>query len=211
MVELTKHDRIRLNRYESLIQRCMPSFVEVGAALLHIRGEKLYRETHRSFEAYCKDRWGFTRQRAHQYIESAVVVNKVSTIVDTFPRNESQARELCRLPDGQRASAWKEAVETAPQGIITASHVRQVVSRRLPQQQPSICVDENEINEGFDVNDFLQPSIDSQKVNQDEALVLVQVKEVISIVVRAETRDIKEYQRMAVADYLEELAEELRA
>jgi hypothetical protein len=35
--------------------------------------------------------------------------------------NESQARELARAPPENRADAW-EAVETAPNGKVTATH-----------------------------------------------------------------------------------------
>lgn len=53
------------------------------------------RETHDTFEAYCRERWGFSRQRAHQIVEAAKVAEVLSTIVNTrLPTNEAQAREL---------------------------------------------------------------------------------------------------------------------
>ena len=44
------------------------TFIEVGKALLAIRDAKLYRKTHKTFEAYCRDRWEMSRPRAYQLI-----------------------------------------------------------------------------------------------------------------------------------------------
>jgi len=59
-------------------------FVEVGKALAKIRDGRLYRETHATFEAYCAERWGWSRVRAHQLIESSEVA-KMLTMVNTRP------------------------------------------------------------------------------------------------------------------------------
>ena len=53
-------------------------FVEVGKALAKIRDGRLYRETHATFEAYCAERWGWSRVRAHQLIESSEVAGDVT-------------------------------------------------------------------------------------------------------------------------------------
>jgi len=54
---------------ETIIERGLATFVEVGTALLDIRRDRLYRETHETFEAYCRERWGFGRaaQRLRPY------------------------------------------------------------------------------------------------------------------------------------------------
>ena len=76
---------------EQVIERGLGTFLEVGGALLSIRDQRLYKEQHATFEDYCRTRWGFSRQRAHQLIAAA----EVSTIVDV--QNEGQARELAGL------------------------------------------------------------------------------------------------------------------
>ena len=53
-------------------------FVEVGKALAKIRDGRLYRETHATFEAYCAERWGWSRVRAHQLIESSEVAKMLT-------------------------------------------------------------------------------------------------------------------------------------
>lgn len=118
----------RLGELESVIERGLKTFVDVGMALLEIRDSRLYREDYSTFEDYCRDRWGFTRMRASQLIASYEVVNNVNNCLQ-IPQTESQARPLTSLEPEQQREAWARAVETAPDGKITAAHVQEVVSR----------------------------------------------------------------------------------
>lgn len=87
--------------------------MRLSSLLLAIRDQRLYRQQHKTFEDYCRSRWTMSRQRAHQFIESASVVENLSTIVDIIPANESQARPLVSLEPDQQREAWQEAVATA--------------------------------------------------------------------------------------------------
>lgn len=134
-----------LKQHEEIIADGMKSFLYVGSSLLSIRDERLYEANYDSFESYCKERWGFTRQRAHQFIEAAGVVSEVSTIVDSqtkktsgkstipAPKNEAQARALATAADTpeERRQVWEKVVEVAPKNeagepIITAKLVSKV-------------------------------------------------------------------------------------
>ena len=53
-----------LTECEAVIERGLRTFVEVGEALLRIRDERLYRETHGTFEDYCRERWAMRREVA---------------------------------------------------------------------------------------------------------------------------------------------------
>lgn len=125
-----------LQQLEGVIERGLATFVEVGQALLEIREHRLYRETHDSFEAYCRERWGWSRQRAHQMIEASAV----STMVDTASLNERQARELARLKDEPEAvrEVWSEVTE-AKGDKVTAADIREAVDRHrgVPKPAPS--------------------------------------------------------------------------
>lgn len=116
---------------EEVIGRGLNTFVEVGQALVEIRDRRLYRLTHDTFEAYCRERWDFSRIHAHRFIEAADIVG-VLPIGNSRPSNESQARALAPLKDDpeQMAEAWEEAiVET--NGKPTAAAVTEAVERRL--------------------------------------------------------------------------------
>src|ERR1700739_3202595 len=78
----------RLSELEVIIGRGMTHFVEVGSALLEIRQGKLYKPQYSTFEAYCQERWGFSRQHASDLISSSVVFFNLSTTVDKVPSSE---------------------------------------------------------------------------------------------------------------------------
>jgi hypothetical protein len=79
----------RLGELEGVIERGLATFVDVGAALLEIRDSRLYRESHATFEDYCRERWGLSTTFAYDIIISAKVVGQLSAIADTpLPRSE---------------------------------------------------------------------------------------------------------------------------
>ena len=61
-------DTSRLHELEATIARGLETFAEVGAALLEIRDQKLYRGSHKTFETYLRDRWEISRSYAHRVI-----------------------------------------------------------------------------------------------------------------------------------------------
>jgi hypothetical protein len=126
-------DRHTLKEYEEVIDRGLKTFVEVGSALISIRDHprKLYRE-YGTFEDYCRERWGMARNYANKMIAAAEIVDRLGTVVPILPTNEAQARPLSRLEPEQQIQAWQQAVETAPNGKVTAAHVEQVAREFKP-------------------------------------------------------------------------------
>jgi len=123
---LTNSESQRLAECEQRIKAGLQTFIEVGAALQEIRDSKLYRQTHDTFEDYCRERWGMSRIHAHRMIEAATVADNLLPI-GNIPATESQARPLTTLePEAQR-EVWQRAVETAPNGKVTAAHVQATV------------------------------------------------------------------------------------
>jgi phage N-6-adenine-methyltransferase len=116
----------RLEALEATIDAGMQTFVQVGSALLEIRDTRLYRATHTAFDDYCRARWGMQRAHAYRLIDAAQVAANLSPI-GVIPATESQARVLATLePDAQR-EVWQQAIDTAPNGRMTAAHVQSVV------------------------------------------------------------------------------------
>ena len=134
MLDLTVQEETRKAQLEATIERGMQTFVEVGLALMEIRDGRLYRAEFGTFEEYCQERWGWTRMRASQLIAAAVVVENVNNCLQ-IPATESQARPLAALPPAQQREAWREAVDTAPNGKITAAHVQAVVDRMTEPEE----------------------------------------------------------------------------
>jgi hypothetical protein len=132
---LTPRERRHLGSLEKRIERGMTTFREVGEALAEIRDQRLYRETHVTFDAYCRERWQFDRGRAYQLISAAEVARAIPVEFQQIA-NEAQARELVPLvredPDLVR-TIWKQVTEgDAP---VSASRIRQVVRQNLPKPE----------------------------------------------------------------------------
>jgi hypothetical protein len=125
-LELTPSERNELFQCELIIEVGLRTFVDVGNALLTIRDKRLYRDEFGTFEAYCQERWGFTRMRASQMIAAAEVVGNVNNCLQ-LPERESHVRPLTSLEPEQQREAWARAVETAPEGKVTGAHVKRVV------------------------------------------------------------------------------------
>jgi hypothetical protein len=58
---------------------------------------RLYRTTHKTFEAYCQERWGWTKSYTNNLIQAADVNEDLTTMV-VKPTSERQSRPLAKLP-----------------------------------------------------------------------------------------------------------------
>ncbi len=126
------HSGRSLAELEGIIERGLTTFVEVGSALMEIRDRKLYLGQYKTFDAYCRGRWGFQRTRAYQLMSAAEVV--MSTNVDI--QNESQARELARLKDEEEIIAvYRQLQDEYGNEHVTAERIRRLVTRRLGREQ----------------------------------------------------------------------------
>ena len=161
--ELTEQeirDRLHLER------QVEKAFYLAGKALMQLRDRKLYRNTHKTFEEYCRERFGFERRYPYRLIESTVVVDNLmkmcpnrtqnDLVVDTsapdssekqiLPINEYQLRPLIKLEPEVQRDAWQQAVEEAggkvPSGRIVKDVVQRIIERtRVPNtyQLGEIC------------------------------------------------------------------------
>ena len=156
VVTLTQDEARRLADCEAVIERGIKTFVDVGNALAEVRDDRLYRGTHGTFEDYCRDTWGFVQQHATRLIRAAEVIRNIQSepIGSLFPTTESQARPLTRLEPAEQVAAWQEAVETAPNGKVTAAHVAEVVERRQEVAAPHVTHNSGE-NEWYTPPEYI--------------------------------------------------------
>ena len=71
---LTAPEVDRLAELEAVIRAGLETFIDVGTALSEIKEQRLYRATHRSFEAYCDEKWQLGRSHAYRLVEAAQTV-----------------------------------------------------------------------------------------------------------------------------------------
>ncbi len=132
---LSPSERAELAAIEIAIEDSNRVFASVGSRLMRIRDARLYRETHATFEDYCRGRWGFRREVADRFIRAAAVEAVAVNPTGITPASERVARELAPLsaePDVMR-QRWSETVERfGPKP--TAAQVREVV--RVPEDAP---------------------------------------------------------------------------
>ena len=121
---LTDRERAELAAYEHLFQQ--PKLAR-GLALRIIRDKRLYRETHETFVQYCSERWTLTKTHANRLINAAGVLENLAPIGVTDLR-ESHARALASLPPDEQRLIAQFLRSTAPDGRITAAHVKSLVT-----------------------------------------------------------------------------------
>lgn len=99
------------------LRKHLPSFLIVGEQLLIIRDAGVWKETHKTLEAFVKDEFGLEKRRAYQLIEAATVRVNLCTNCSLdqpiLPSNEGQFREVAKAPVEQQVEVVKKAVEKA--------------------------------------------------------------------------------------------------
>lgn len=133
----------RLEQLENIVFEGFKADLKRGIALFEIQERKLYREKSATFEKYCSDFFDLARRRAYQLISAAKVIENVNNcsqkdgagdVIDMVPLNEAQARPLTGLRPEQQVIVWRAAVDSAPNGKVTASHVNKVVKQYLGEK-----------------------------------------------------------------------------
>ncbi|HEV7378021.1 MAG TPA: hypothetical protein VGN95_25295 [Pyrinomonadaceae bacterium] len=125
---LTTPETAQLEAHEATIKQGLETFYEVGNALLAIRDGRLYRRDFKTFEEYCRSKWGMVASRARQLIGAAGVAANLEGVTNVTLSNESQARALASLASETQQLVWEYAVKAAPvvddEPKVTAAHIR---------------------------------------------------------------------------------------
>lgn len=118
---------LELQQLESVIERGLQGFYEAGKALKTIRDGKLYRQSHDTFEDYCRERWNLGKSHAYELMGASQVVQNLSATADKLPETERQARPLSALSPEQQPAAW-QAAQTIGGSSPTSDQVKRSVA-----------------------------------------------------------------------------------
>ena len=133
---------------EGEIERANESFEAIGKALREIRDRKGYQlEGHATFKDYVKNRWGWTRQRAYQLMESS----EVACQIDLTNGSSTHALQLARLktPEGQLdVEAVKEVIKEAPGASVR--ELKELVDGRLLKDRKQQWIDAHTSSESVE-------------------------------------------------------------
>jgi len=123
------------------------AFYEAGKALQELRNRRLYRSTHKTFEEYCHERFGFTHRHVNYLIAGSQVVDNLQTGTNSsqiLPTSETQVRHLASFEADKQLQVWQEAIEMAggrvPSGRIVKSIVERLKEKHLPHATNSYNV-----------------------------------------------------------------------
>ncbi len=132
--ELTPDEERERHRLELKVER---AFFEAGAALRQLRDKRLYRSSHKTFEAYCRDRFNYSRDAADLKIAAAKVYENLQQFLPTngrqipMPTNERQLRDLAKanLDPKTQAFVWLEGVDSAGNKLPSGRIIKGIVER----------------------------------------------------------------------------------
>jgi hypothetical protein len=105
-------------------------------------------------------------------LEAAQIEKNISTTVEKEQIPERQLRPLSKLEPDQQREAWQKAVETAPDGKVTAAHVSKVVKEMTGPEKPKPYVLHKPIIEKELVSEDFQSAYDSMIVELKNCLAL---------------------------------------
>lgn len=173
--ELTTSQARRLKHLESQITK---GAADIYESLRAIHDERLYVAAHKTFEDYCRERWGMSRVHANRMLRHGSVLrlmdgsdlsdisdeNSIETPekVATEPMGytasdvlrERHTREVADLPNSKKVEVLREAVRTAPRQNgkpnVTTEHVRRTRENQTTGElQPKSEFNEQRLTKTF--------------------------------------------------------------
>lgn len=136
---LTPEEEAERHRLELKVER---AFYEAGSSLRELRDRRLYRSTHKTFEQYCRERFGFERRHPYRLIEAANVIDNLCPIrtqevpsirTQILPTKLEQVRPLTSLEPDEQRQVWQQAVNKAGGKVPTGRIVKGIVERLKEQ------------------------------------------------------------------------------
>lgn len=134
-VIFTDAQRAKREDYTRRVKAGLETFVDVAIALIGLQEEKLYRETHSTFEEYCDEVFGLGRRRAYQLMEAGQTVlalmDSNGEAPKVLPTTTSHASALAEVEPSKQREVWDKVVqETSQTGErITAKKIAETNER----------------------------------------------------------------------------------
>jgi hypothetical protein len=118
------------------VQDIRAGLVNVGRKLLDLYERDGWRVLgYTSWRECAQAEFGYRQSHTYRLLEAATIERNISPIGEIQAIPESQLRPLTALEPAQQIEAWQRAIDTAPNGKITAAHVQAVVDDMRPLHQ----------------------------------------------------------------------------
>jgi len=124
--------KMTLDEARQCVNEIKAGINDVGKKLLQLyEGEGWKVLGYATWRECAQEEFGFKQSHAYRLLEFAEVTRNIEFSPmgekQIMPTAERQIRPLTQLEPEEQAAAWQQAVETAPNGKVTAAHVQQVV------------------------------------------------------------------------------------
>jgi hypothetical protein len=176
---LTAEERQRLAKLEKVVDAKLGDFFEVASALMEIKNNGLFRETHCNFHLYCQKRWGFGRSYANKLIGSAERIQLLPPD-QTKPANEFTMRPFLKLEPEEFPEKWKAVLKEAGDKRVTSTIVKETLhlpKRKRKRRNAKTADQKDKINA---LLDSLRTALEKKNV-EDAMKELVKLENVLRV------------------------------
>lgn len=135
---LTPGEEFELQGCEDTIKAHIGAFWEVLFAFTKIQEMRLWRRDYKSFKEYCEQRWGVTAARIRQLTRAYEIKSSLTPEFAALITNEWQARELAKVPTGQRNEVVSHARSNGSVSAPALATAAQQVTAPRRQERPLI-------------------------------------------------------------------------
>lgn len=101
--------KLTLAQLKAIVSRNLSATIDAGRALKEIKDRELWKEEASSFQEFCIENWGVSKQRAYQLMDSIKIIDALPPDQSTVVDSERAARELKKVPEAERAEVVKKA------------------------------------------------------------------------------------------------------
>ena len=218
----------KLEQVTNSIKYCRLSYIKLGVLLYQAKYYKLYKKKHQNFKSYCEKELHYRVWRANQVIESSkVAIKLIKAGYSIIPQNETQARLLTKLNDGELTAKWQLILDSYDPHKITANRIEKVVFGEIRRKKGTIKLPIKVIREienksleiGVTSADLITKIMQGElSINSDGSVEKpsIETEEIIekpnADAIKKWEKDLDQlafYERNKIDDFAEDLAEEV--
>jgi hypothetical protein len=134
---------LELGTLESRIEKGLRAFWDIGQSLSQIRDKQLYRQSYKTFDEYCLNRWEMSRRSAYRLIQAALVYENVTrgsqsfvNVIHGSQNPETVTRGSQSFVNVTHGSQNPETITCGSQSFVNVTHGSQ--NQILPTNERQI-------------------------------------------------------------------------
>ena len=168
---LNDAQEILLAKCEQDIHDNLRATFVLGWRLEQIRDQNLYRASHNTFEAYCKERWDFSKTHANRQIQAYLCEKHLKETGDAkvcIPTKESQVRWIVDLEPDQQVEVAAKVKENVGDGEATTGDFGEARQELYPKAKAEVKPKKSNATESKENGSNVVPLFDTNLVSFSE-------------------------------------------